>query len=104
MGESKRRSDYRFNFVGETCSRYDPSPCTNCGTVLDAASAYSHKKKPYPGAIAICIRCSHIMAFDEQLRHRELTDAEVLEVAGNQEILHYMRALDLMRKKMGEKQ
>ena len=29
-----------------------------------------------PGALMVCLRCGHVMAFDEQVRFRELTPQE----------------------------
>jgi hypothetical protein len=39
------------------------------------------------------------MIFNEDLTVRALTDAEVIEVAGNQEIILYQKALDEAKKK-----
>jgi ribosomal protein L32 len=69
------------------------SQCLNCGHKLDGAFAQQMKKaRPAPGDITICIRCGHVMAFADDLTMRALTDAEVIEVAGNEDLLRYQRA------------
>jgi hypothetical protein len=76
-----------------------PSPCTNCGKINDAATYIgSGKETPSPGDISICYYCSHIMAFDEKLKLRELTDAEIIEVAGDPRLILASDALAMLRK------
>jgi hypothetical protein len=55
--------------------------CLGCGHMCDLASQITDsgavkEARPTPGAITICIRCGHVMAFDEALRFRELSRAE----------------------------
>jgi RNase P subunit RPR2 len=73
------------------------SKCSNCGLLLDAASAVkegvmSHDVKPKPGDITVCIRCGHIMAFNRQLKLVELSLEQALAVAGDKDILRIQRA------------
>ena len=71
-----------------------PSPCTNCGKVHNAAGESPFLAgKPRSGDISICIDCSHIMAFDDNLMLRDLTEEEVVECAGEPEILWVMALL-----------
>lgn len=65
----------------------DHNPCLNCGAPLDAAKGVGNDKKPRPGDISVCAYCGHIMAFDEQLKLRQLNDDEVRDVAGMKEVL-----------------
>jgi hypothetical protein len=90
MGEQKKRG----NFV---TSRTPTNACLDCGGQSDAATSLEHGKKPSPGAITICIRCSHIMAYDNRLRLRELNDEEMRYVAGDKDILRYVKALGEVR-------
>jgi hypothetical protein len=57
--------------------------CLDCGKMLDQASGLGHDRKPKPGDITICFGCGHIMAFAKDLSFRPLTDAEMIEIAGN---------------------
>ena len=57
--------------------------CLDCGTSLDGASGLGHDRKPKPGDVTICFTCGHIMAFAKDLTFRPLTDAEMIEIAGN---------------------
>jgi hypothetical protein len=85
-------------FTVHNATRFEPSPCTSCGKILDGGSGVvegeeaEHEMRPMPGAVTVCIACGHIMAFDEQLRLRDLTDAEAIEVAGNPVVLAIQRA------------
>lgn len=64
------------------------SPCTNCGKQLDAALMVGDDgSTPQPGDITLCAYCSHVMAFAEDLTVRELTDDEILIVAGDKRLL-----------------
>ena len=69
-------------------ARTQPSPCTNCGAINDAATSVDlDGVNPSPGDFALCIDCGHIMAYDEQMQLRNLTDADVIEIAGNQKLV-----------------
>jgi hypothetical protein len=67
-------------------------PCINCGKELDMAMSILHSKKPKPGDITICLTCGHIMAFGEQLKFRNLTNEEMLTIAGNKTLLAIQKA------------
>jgi len=74
------------------------SSCTACGHVVDAAFAVLEDDdertdvRPSPGDFVICIKCGHLMAYDEQLKLRELNKDEAYEIAGDQRILMAQRA------------
>jgi hypothetical protein len=67
--------------------------CLNCGKQNDAATVPQIGESdqaiaPKPGDIAICFRCQHIMAYGDQPGSvRPLTDEEVIDVAGDPEIV-----------------
>jgi hypothetical protein len=72
--------------------RTKTSHCLNCLEPLDAATGILHDHAPTPGAITICFRCGHIMAFDDDLSFRQLTDQEMHDVAGDPRILAVQHA------------
>jgi hypothetical protein len=75
--------------------------CLNCGYEMDAATATNpayEMEPPKPGDIAICLKCAHIHAFADDLTVRELTDAEVVEVAGNPDMVRAVEAIGLAAK------
>jgi hypothetical protein len=88
MGEAKRRG-----IIVNTTRTREASDCLNCGVEIDAATSVGHKHLPKEGAIAICIVCSHIMAYDKHLHLRELTDDEMLKIAGSPEIIFLINGL-----------
>jgi hypothetical protein len=70
--------------------------CTSCGKSMDAASnADEAPTPPHPGDISICLYCGHLMVFDSDLCLRALTDAEIVEVAGDPRLV---RATNLLKK------
>jgi hypothetical protein len=60
--------------------------------MLDAAASMSGEHSPEPDDISICLYCGHLMAFDGDLKFRPLTDAEMVQVAGDPRILAIQRA------------
>lgn len=68
--------------------------CLSCGEILDALSHPDHDALPEEGCITVCAYCRHIMALNADFTVRELTDAEMIDVAGNAELLAVQRLLD----------
>lgn len=60
--------------------------CLGCGKALDRATPVNDASLPAPGCITVCFTCGHIMAFADDMTFRELTDEEVVEVAGDPRI------------------
>jgi hypothetical protein len=66
------------------------TPCLGCGAILDSGTLLGDKLKdvrPTPGSISICWKCGHLQAYAADLTFRPLTDAEMIEVAGDPRIL-----------------
>ena len=84
------------------------SVCLNCEKLLDGATAAvpDDAAKPSEGDLTICMYCSHLMAFDENLGLRALTDAEMVKTAGDPIVLLAMaeiyEARMYMEKKRGK--
>jgi hypothetical protein len=73
--------------------------CLNCGSINDALSAIAEEKvKPSPGDATICIKCGHLMIFDDNLQVRNPTSEELIELAGDIRLVATMTALDEMKK------
>ena len=73
--------------------------CLNCGSVIDAALHVDLMPvKPRSGDVTICMECGHIMAFDGDLGMRPLTDAEMVAVAGDRNIVMAQRRIAEARK------
>lgn len=78
------------------------SHCLGCGTHLDAATHVNDSGKEYvpdDGAITICYKCGHVMAFDADTRLRELNTEEMYAVAGNKTLLLIVEAIGKVREK-----
>ena len=73
------------------------SPCPSCGKTMNAALSVDGGDHPSPNDITLCLYCGHIMAFDERLHLRNLTDAEIKKAAGDPLILQVQRARALAK-------
>lgn len=77
--------------------------CLNCGKLLDGATGVMNDDdprndiKPTPGSITICIECGHIMAFKNGGGFRNLSNSEMLDIAGDSRILAISKAIDFAR-------
>lgn len=71
----------------------EPQRCLACGYVCDATAGVDRPMRPHPGALAICIRCGHVAAFDANMRFRELTAAELKWTAADQNIRLVRKAI-----------
>lgn len=101
MGEAKRRHripikdlevlhDFAFNLNTHNTPLLR---CLNCGAPNDRAS--THMDDPVePGSIGICLYCRHFMVVDDNMQFRELNDEEIIELAGNPDILRLMGMLE----------
>ena len=56
------------------------SPCTNCGKLVDSATALDGDHTPKPGDVTICLYCHHLMVFADDMTVRNPTDDEVREM------------------------
>lgn len=63
------------------------SSCINCGKFNDAATAVGNDAKPKPCDVALCYYCGHIMAYGDDLKLRELTGAEMIQIAGDPRVV-----------------
>lgn len=80
-------------------TRLKPSPCLDCGKMNDTATFVGKEdEKPSPGDFCVCLHCSNVMAYDERMRLRALTDAEVIEIAGNPHLVFATNAAAEYRK------
>ena len=71
--------------------------CINCGYMLDMATSVQHEVEPHEGAIAVCGACGHVMAFDPQMKFRELTDEEIVDVAGSKHLLATQKIAEFVK-------
>jgi hypothetical protein len=78
--------------------------CANCGKRLDRASGVVDKharnfKRPQAGDLSLCIGCGHVSVFDEDLRLRPPTDAEIVKWAADDRLVKASYALASIRHK-----
>lgn len=96
--------------LGDEIHRVKESQCLACKKKLDGAGQIIRPDEPAvspsPGDILVCLHCGHIMAYADDLTPRELTDEEMLDVAGDPAIVAFntirapaLAAFDAMTKK-----
>jgi hypothetical protein len=74
--------------------RMPKSRCLDCGKLITAASRLDDDRStPDPGDVAVCIDCGHIQAYADDLTLRPLTDDEMVEIAGDREIIDTVKAI-----------
>jgi hypothetical protein len=80
------------------------SLCLNCGALLNRVASLEEDSdhNPSPGDISVCLNCGHILIFTEDLGVRELTEEEVIAVAGRKEIVKFNRIRENILKKIRE--
>ena len=85
MGEAKRHQ-------GLQTYRHATSACPQCGKVLDAATPtrLEDKRAPEPGDISVCLHCHGLLVYGDDMSLREPTDDEIVELAGDPELVWAM--------------
>lgn len=78
-------------------TRLPETKCLNCGHKLDAASSIKHDNAPKPGDVTLCIECSHIMIFTQDMGLRNLSSEEMDEIAKDDDVLKTAMVLKRMR-------
>jgi hypothetical protein len=71
-------------------TRHTKTPCLNCGHTLSAASGFGVEprlKIPNEGDVTACLYCRHVMVYNADLSLRNPTDEEVVEIAGDPELV-----------------
>ena len=92
-----RKNDPKI-YLREECEMPENS-CLSCGHVMDRASGVNTDAQPMPGALTICIRCGHMMAFAEDLTFRELTRKEKDTAMGIPAVLAVLKTRNFVVKK-----
>jgi hypothetical protein len=73
-------------------SRIAESLCLCCRKPLDGVTDPMGQAMPSPGDVTICLYCGHLMAFGDGLTLRELSDEEIVDIAGDKTVLAMQRA------------
>lgn len=53
------------------------STCPSCGHALNAVQCFTAGEPPSPGDVAVCGYCGELLVFDDELRHRRATRADL---------------------------
>jgi hypothetical protein len=79
---------------------FKQSPCPNCRRSIDTCHSASGERGPQSGDLSICLYCGHLSAYGDDMALRELTDAEVVEVAGDPELIQASNVAAFIRKRL----
>jgi hypothetical protein len=77
------------------------SICLNCGHRLDCVGSLTEETAPSAGDVTLCINCSHIMLFTNELRLRNPTPAELDAISKQDEVFATLAALARLRRDCG---
>lgn len=86
-----------LDYLGEK-HRMPDAHCNNCGALLSGASGYNTNEMPTPGMWALCIYCGNLAVYADDMTLRELSDAELLEAAGDPDIIKMQRVREALGK------
>jgi hypothetical protein len=75
------------SFLEATDYHVPEATCLNCKKRMDGATPTNGSRAPEPNDVAVCAYCGHLQAYGDDLKFRELTDTEILECAGDPDIL-----------------
>ena len=77
--------------------------CLNCRKKINAASPVDpHARPPEPGDIAICLDCAHVQIYADDMTVREPTDAEIVEIAGDPEMVQAVEMIGEYNRSRGK--
>jgi len=82
------------------------SECPGCGRYLDVATSFKGEE-PEVGSASICSECGYIAIFDENLKLRDPTEAELEEIKKEpvvQQLLALMENVNRFRREKGEQE
>jgi hypothetical protein len=75
--------------------------CPSCGKEFDAASNAEGEGRPRPGDWTMCFGCGELLAFDETLTPRALTEAEQREADADPRVRNMQYVHRMMRENRG---
>ncbi len=55
-------------------TRFKNNDCPSCGFMLNAADGVNHGEAPMPGDITICINCTELLEFSDDMSLVKLSD------------------------------
>ena len=70
--------------------------CLDCEMLIDSGAPTPDApddSTPTPGDIAICLHCAHVMIYADDLTVREPTNDEVVEIAGDPDMVRAVNAI-----------
>lgn len=74
-------------------TKLDRDRCPHCGMILDAATGTKHDTRPEAGDYTVCVECVRVAIYGENLRLRQLTEAEKREAESMPELQNVVRLL-----------
>jgi len=78
--------------------RLPVSVCPCCGAPNNACSSAMGGRGPKPGDVTVCLLCSTILVFADDMTTREPTKEEAHEIAGDKNVLAVVAATARVRK------
>ena len=85
-----------------TITRTPVNACLDCGRKISAGAPtpdMPDASTPNPGDLAICLHCAHVMVYAQDLTVRAPTDAEMVEIAGNPDMVRAVNMIVAFNKR-----
>lgn len=79
-------------FVGKAHKTKD-NHCPSCNILLDGASQLNGDNMPNPGDVGVCVYCSNVHVFDDDLSMRKPTPEEESEILKNPHIIKIQKSI-----------
>jgi hypothetical protein len=82
--------------------------CLCCGDEVPLSDLVSERRdgtfsvetmSPSPGDMTVCLTCGHLMAFADDMSFRELSEEEIVSVAGDRRVLAIQRARAIIKRR-----
>jgi hypothetical protein len=82
-------------------TRTKVNKCLNCGHKIDAGMPtpdFPDDSAPNPGDVAICLACVHVHIYADDLTLRNPTEAELVDIAGDPNIVRAVETLGMFNR------
>ena len=77
--------------------------CLACNKPVDAAGPVSGGRAPQAGDVSICFYCHHVSIYGDDMTPRDPTDEEIIDMAGDPELVGAINLLGRFKSAEGQK-
>lgn len=76
--------------------------CLNCkmSAFGAIASGFQATRDPQPDDVVVCVQCGHVMVFNRNMAFDELSDADIIRIAGDPRLVDLQRERPEMHRRL----